>query len=131
MRTACIALLVSAIAITTVGSQPTEAVETSGWYMWTSRSSSFARSYTDRSPRRSVVALDVQKKAGTSRCRAVVTVTRRGFTASRFRPIYKYVTNYTRRKFLVTTWVGSSRQPARVTVSVRTNGNCIYRVWAR
>ena len=131
MRIIVAALLASAIAVTTIGSQPTQAVKVDGWNMWTSRSSTFTRTYTDGSPRRSVVALDVQKKPGTSRCRAVVAVTRSGWTVSSFKPIYKYVTNYTRRTYLTTDWVGSSQQPAKVTVTVRTNGNCIYRVWAR
>jgi hypothetical protein len=38
---------------------------------------------------------------------------------------------HTRRPFLTTDWVGSSQQPAKVTVSVRTSDNCFYRVWAR
>lgn len=131
MRIIVVALISSAIAITTVGSQPTEAVKVDGWNMWTSRSSGFTRTYRDGSPRRSVVALDLQKKAGTSKCRAVVTVSRARYTVSRFRPVYKYVTNYTRRKYLVTDWLGSSKRPAKITVRVRTNGNCVYRVWAR
>jgi hypothetical protein len=131
MRIVIAALLASVVAVTTVGSQPTEAAKVDGWNMWTSRASSFTQTYTDGSPRRSVVALDLQKKPGTPRCRAVVTVTRSRFTVSSFKPLYKYVTNYTRRKYLTTYWVGSSTQPAKVTVNVRTNGNCIYRVWAR
>ena len=124
------AAIAMAFALTALGPAPADAAI--AWkYLGTYKTRTVTKTFYDRSPVKTLVAFDLQKKAGGKRCVAKVTVKRKNWSVSRFGPMYKYARTYGKRYFLRTTWNGSSKRPAKIKVTVTTNGACIYRLWAR
>jgi hypothetical protein len=128
MRMVSSALLAGVLALTSVGlaAAPTEAGWVDGWYTFAGTATQ-TRSFVDRTPAKTSLIVVLQKKAGGQVCRATVTVTSGG-SVWRSQPIYKYTRTETRG------YVGAIAWPNTVatkTMTVRTNGYCLFRVYAR
>lgn len=119
-------LLASALAIGSVaiGAQPADAAWTKGWFHFGGGASTMTRSFNDGSPRRTPTVLFLQKKAGPRKCRAQV-IMRSGGYVWKSQYIYKYTRNLARAYAGTVLWPSPTR---RTTVTVKTNGRCIFRV---
>jgi len=123
------ALLGSTLALTSVGlsAQSADAGWNGGVFSFGGRAATMTRTFRDPSPAKTPVALVLQKKTGGYNCRAQVTVTSGGYIF-RSRWVYKHTRNRSRAYGTVIRW------PNRVqttTITVKTNGHCIYRVGAK
>ncbi len=129
MRLIAAALLGSTLAITSVGlgAQPAEAGWNNGVFSFGGRTAAVTRTFQDPSPARTPIVLMLQKKAGGPNCRAQVTVTSGGYIF-RSQWIYKHTRNQTRAYGTVINWPNRVK---RTTVTVRTNGHCIFGVGAK
>ena len=98
-----------------------------GWYTFAGGSTT-TRSFGDRTPAKTSIVLYLQKKAGASRkCRAQVVASSGGHVW-RSEPVYKYTRTQTRGYVGVISW---SNRLATKAVTVKTNGYCLFRVYAR
>ena len=129
MRIIISALLASAMAFASVGisAQPAEAGWVDGWFTFAGRTATMTRTFRDGSPARTPIILLLKKKAGGQKCRAQVIVKSGGY-------IWKsgYLYKYTRNR--TNAYSGAINWPNRVkrtTITVKTNGRCIYRVYAK
>jgi hypothetical protein len=129
MRLFVTALLASALAIATVGVtvQPAEAGWQDGWYMFSGKTATKTRTFYERTPAKTKLVVALQKKAGAQKCRAQVIV-KKGGRVWRSQYLYKYSRTRTNAYYGVIYWPNSYK---RTTVTVKTNGRCIYAVAAR
>ena len=129
MRIIISALLASAMAFASVGigAQPAEAAWVDGWFTFGGRATTMTRTFRDGSPAHTPVVLYLQKKAGGQKCRAQVIVKSGGYVwKSRY--VYKYTRNRTNAYSALINWPNRVK---RTTVTVKTNGRCIYRVYVK
>jgi hypothetical protein len=126
-------IIVTVLAITlafagaSLAPSSVEAGWVDGWYTFAGTSTT-SRSFSDRTPGKTALVLYLQKKAGsTVKCRAQVIV-RSGGDSWRSRPVYKYTRVQTRGYVGVIDW---SNSVVTKTLTVRTNGSCLFRVYAR
>ncbi len=129
MRLFVTVLLASALSVASVGAtvQPAAAGWEDGWFSFPGSTSSKSRTFYERSPGATTVVLAIQKKAGRERCRAQVIVKKGGYVwKSRY--IYKYTRTQARGYYGTISW---PNRVTRTTVTVKTNGHCIYKVGAR
>jgi hypothetical protein len=129
MRMIVAALLASVMAITSVGASaaPVEAGWNNGWFNFGGTAKSMTRTFWDGSPARTPVVLYLQKKAGWRKCRAKVIIKSGGYVSTS-RWIYKYSRTRSRGYYDVINWPNRAR---RTTVTVKTNGRCIFWVNAK
>jgi len=129
MRIIISALLASAMAFASVGisAQPAEAGWVDGWFTFGGRATTMTRTFRDGSPARTPIILALQKKAGGQKCRARVIIKSGGYVA-KSPYLYKYTRNRTNAYSSVVNWPNRVK---RTTVTVKTNGRCIYRVYAK
>ena len=129
MRTILATLLAAAMALGSVAvdARPTEAAWVDGWFTFGGNTATQSRTFTDGSPARTPVALYLQKKAGSQKCRAQVVVTKGGYVW-RSQYIYKYTRTESRGYAGIIDWPDGSKE---ATVTVKTNGRCIYQVFAK
>lgn len=128
MRMAVSMLLAGLLASASIGltAASAEAAWVDGWYTFAGNSTQ-TRSFSDPTPAKTSLALMLQKKAGGQVCRATVTVTSGG-AIWRSRPVYKYTRTETRGYAGVIAWPSSV---STKTVTVRTNGYCLFRLFAK
>jgi hypothetical protein len=129
MRNTVAAVLAAALAITTaaVSPHPTEAAWTDGWFTFGGSATSMTRTFSDGSPASTPVVLYLQKKAGSQKCRAQVTVTSGGYYFQS-QWIAKYTRTRARGYSTVIDWPQRVRQTS---VTVKTNGRCIFGIYAK
>lgn len=129
MRPIVIMLLAGALTIASVGAfvQPAEAGWQDGWYIFTGTTASKTRTFYERTPARTKLVVALQKKAGAQKCRAQVIV-KKGGRIWRSQYLYKYSRTKSNAYYGVINWPNTVR---RTTVTVKTNGRCIYGVAAR
>lgn len=127
MRIIISALIASVIVIGTIATAPASAGRVDGWFTF-SGTATKTRTFNDGSARRTSLILYLQKKANAhGKCRAQITV-RSGGYVWRSKPIYKYTRHRTRGYVGVIGWPNRAR---RTSVTVKTNGRCAYRIYAR
>lgn len=116
-----------ALAFTSIGfsATPAEAAKwVDGWYTFYGKQT-MTQTFNERTPARSRVVLKLQKKRGTQVCRARVII-RKGGAVSSSQQLYKYSRQQWSWYSTVIDWPNRVRKTA---VTVKTNGNCQYRVW--
>lgn len=125
-------LIATFLAIFAVASipLPTEAmvstIRAEGWHMLVTDQKRATATLIDRSPRVTAVVIGLQKKAGQTKCRADVTVTKKRQTW-RWRNLSSKETRIDVRK-----WKLFPRVYDRtIDVQVQTNGHCIVSVGVR
>lgn len=129
MRIIVAALLAGALAISSVAisPRPTEAAWTDGWFNFGGSATSMTRTFNDGSPASTPLVLYLQKKAGSQKCRAQVTVISGGYYFQS-QWVAKYTRTRTRGYSTVIDWPNRTRS---TTVTVKTNGRCIFWVYAK
>ena len=98
-----------------------------GWFQFGGRAKMMTRSFVDRSPDKTQVKLFLQKKPGKAKCRAQIIATK-GRETARSPWISKHARTHTRIFSGHADW---SVDTKRTTVTVRTNGRCIWRIYAK
>jgi len=118
-----------ALAFTSIGlsATPAEAAKwVEGWYTFYGNKT-MTQTFNERSAAKTRVVIKLQKKQGKQVCRARVIV-RKGGAISSSQHFYKY----SRKKWA---WWGSiiewPNRAKKTTVTVKTNGNCQYRIWLK
>lgn len=126
MRIFITALLASTLAVGSIaiGAKPADAAWTNGWFNFGGGASSMTRTFNDGSPARTPVVLYLQKKPGPRKCRSQVSM-RSGGYIWKSQYVYKYTRNLARAYAGTVVWPSPAR---RTTVTVKTNGRCVFRV---
>lgn len=117
-----------ALAFTSIGmaATPAEAGVVDGWYTFYGKDTK-TRSFTDNSPARTRMIIKLQKQSGAGFCRAQIVV-KKGGAISRSQNIYKYSRNHWAWYSNTIEWPNRTK---KTTITIKTNGNCQYRIWAR
>lgn len=122
-----IAALALAVSTTGLSATPATAAKwVDGWYTFYG-TRTMTQAFSERTPAKSRVVIKLQKKRGTQMCRAQIVV-RKGGAVSKSQQLYKF----SRQQWA---WYGTDiewpNRARKTTVSVRTNGDCQYRIWVK
>ena len=128
MAVATIAALTLAFASIGVSAQPAEAGWVEGWYTFYGKATK-TKVFHERSPLKTKFVLKLQKKRGApAECKARVIVDKGPWIG---RTTWFSKASRGAWAWHAGSWDWRGDKTKRATVKVKTNGNCIYRVWLR